>query len=59
MAAMAGAMVAMEVTAMVMDIAMVATAAVTSTEAMVMASKRRLVTNDQNVTIKIWYKCKR
>ena len=54
---MAGAMVAMEVTAM--DIAMVATAAVTATEAMVMASKRRLVTNDQNVTIKIWYKCKR
>ena len=61
MAAMAGAMVAMEVTAM--DIAMVATAAVTATEATVMASKRRLVTSQQmikmSLSIKIWYKCKR
>ena len=58
---MAGAMVAMEVTAM--DIAMVATAAVTATEATVMASKRRLVASQQmikmSLSIKIWYKCKR
>ena len=47
MAATAGAMVAMEVTAM--DIAMVATAAVTATEATVMASKRRLVTSQQMI----------
>ena len=61
MAAMAGPMVAMEVTAM--DIAMGATAAVTATEATVMASKRRLVTSQQmikmSLSIKIWYKCKR
>ena len=58
---MAGAMVAMEVTAM--DIAMVDTAAVMATEATVMASKRRLVTSQQmikmSLSIKIWYKCKR
>ena len=64
MAAMAGATVAMEVTAM--DIAMVATAAVTAvtaTEATVMASKRRLVASQQmikmSLSIKIWYQCKR
>ena len=48
---MAGATVAMEVTAM--DIAMVATAAVTATEATVMASKRRLVTSQQMIKMSL------